>query len=59
MVLVDRASEKWLPLTVGLHTMDEIEDRVYRTIKYIKGDTNEKDFNNAITPNLSVKRTGG
>jgi len=58
MVLVDRASEKWLPLTVGLHTLDEIEDRVYRTIRYIKGDTNEKDFNNAVRPNLSVSRAG-
>ena len=50
IILVERKTGNWMPVSNGLITYDDIQDRVYRTIKYLKGETNEKSFADIIKP---------
>lgn len=55
LILIERKTERWLPLSSGLMTAEEIEDRLYRTIKYLKGESDEKDFTDPIRPDYLVQ----
>ncbi len=50
IILVDRNTQKSLPIASGITTADEIEERLYKTIKYIKGETDERNFAKSIRP---------
>lgn len=54
IILVERKTGNWMPVSNGLITYDDIQDRVYRTIKYLKGETNEKTFADIIKPNVNA-----
>lgn len=54
LILVERETERWLLVSAGLMTVEEIEERLYRTIKYLKGESDEKDFTNPIRPDNLV-----
>ncbi|MBQ3034334.1 MAG: conjugal transfer protein TraF, partial [Deferribacterales bacterium] len=57
IILVERVSERWMPIASGLMTYEEIEERLYRTLKYLKGETDEKDFSNPVRPDNYVFNT--
>lgn len=60
LVLVERETERWLPVASGLMTYEELEERLYRTIKYLNGESYEKDYSNPIRPdNYIVKSSAG
>lgn len=56
LILVERETGRWLLVSAGLMTVEEIEERIYRTIKYLKGESNEKDFSNPIRPDTLVNK---
>lgn len=55
LVLVERAAGRWAPISAGLLTADQILERLYRTIKYLKGETDETDFSDPIRPDNFVE----
>lgn len=56
IILLERESKKFMLLSSGLMTYEEIEERLYRTIKYLKGETDEKNFSNPIRPDNFVNK---
>jgi conjugal transfer pilus assembly protein TraF len=48
LVLVERKTSSWLPISGGIIDLRELENRVYKSIRYLKGESNETNYGNSI-----------
>lgn len=56
IILLERETKRFLPVSNGIMTYEEIEERLYRTIKYLKGESDEKNFGNPIRPDNFINK---
>ena len=43
-LLIERNSERWLPIAVGVEPIPTLENNVYRSIRLLRGEVDEKQF---------------
>ncbi len=44
IIMIQRGSDKWMPVSVGYQTLDQINAQIYRAIGLIKGDIDPQQF---------------
>ena len=43
-ILIERGSERWMPIAVGLESVPAIEDSTYRAVRLLKGEISPKQY---------------
>ncbi len=43
-ILIERGSERWMPIAVGLESVAAIEDNAYRAVRLLKGEISPKQY---------------
>ena len=43
-ILIERGSERWMPIAVGLESVPAIEDRTYRAVRLLRGEISPKQY---------------
>ncbi len=43
-IIIEKESGRWLPVSVGAEPLPDIENGVYRAVRYLKGDINEQQY---------------
>ena len=43
-ILIERGSERWMPIAVGLESVAAIEDNTYRAVRLLKGEISPKQY---------------
>jgi len=43
-ILIERGTENWMPISIGLDSVTAIEDGAYRAVRYLKGDITPKQY---------------
>lgn len=44
IILIERGSERWMPIAVGLESVPAIEDSAYRAVRLLKGEISPKQY---------------
>jgi conjugal transfer pilus assembly protein TraF len=58
LVLVERKTSTWLLISGGIIDLRELESRIYKSIRYLKGESNETNYSNSIYPVIGSSGTG-
>jgi conjugal transfer pilus assembly protein TraF len=58
LVLVERKSSKWLLISGGIIDLREMESRIYKSIRYLKGESNETNYSNSNYTIIGNSGTG-
>ena len=43
-ILIERGSERWMPIAVGLESVRAIEDSTYRAVRLLRGEISPKQY---------------
>lgn len=58
LVLVERKTGAWLLISGGIIDFKELESRIYKPIRYLRGESNETNYNNSIYSAIGGTGTG-
>ena len=47
IILIERNSERWMPISVGVESASKIQTNTYRAIRYLRGEISPEQF---LTP---------